>query len=149
MAGLSFAAIASIASTAVSVASSVEAGKSADRRAQFEAEQLEDNAKASNAMAQREAIEERRRVRLAQSRVQALAGGSGLDAGIVDLDSDLEEEGEYRAMTALYDGGQRATSYSNQASATRYEGKQAKRAAAMKAAGTALSSASSMYSKYG
>lgn len=137
------------AGTVLSAVSSVQQGKAAETQAKYEAAQMERNAISEGASAQRAAIEQRRSARLAQSRVQALAGGSGMDAGVVDIMEDLEGEGEYRAMTALYEGKNRAAGLGSQAAATRYSGKQAKTAGMIRGAGSLLSSGSSLYEKYG
>jgi hypothetical protein len=81
--------------------------KVAERRAQ----QLEIEAGQERATSQREASEERRQVRFAQSRAQAVAAASGagaLDPSTLDVIGDLEGEAEYRALTRLYEGENRA-----------------------------------------
>jgi len=143
-----------LAGTVLSTVSAVSQGRAANKQAQFEAEQMERNALSERASAQRAAMEERRKSRIMQSRVQALAGGSGMDPGVVNLMENLEGEGEYRALTARYEGEIRARGLTNQAAATRYSGSQAQTAGLLRGAGSLLSGASilsggtSLYEKY-
>lgn len=137
------------AGTVLSAASSVAQANSAKKSSEFKAKQLEQNAKAANASAQRQAIEERRQATLASSRLQNLAQGGNSDPTIINLHEDIAGEGEYRALTALYEGSQEAAGLSNQASAAIYSGKAAQRAGYLDAASTVMSSSSSLYDKYG
>jgi len=90
-----------------------------------EASQYEEQALEETAAAQRAAQEEKRRSRVLQSRAMAVAGASGggvSDPTIVDIVSDLEGEGAYRAALATYEGDQRSRNLRNAASAARWEG---------------------------
>jgi hypothetical protein len=115
------------------------------------------------AQAQRVAIEERRRGTLAQSRALAVAGASGAGASdptVVDLTSNLAGEGEYNALTALYNGESRAVVIENdstansweadvQAASLRAQGRAAKTAGIVGGIGTALKGATSWFADYG
>ena len=73
--------------------------------------QFEQQAGQERAASQREAAAARRRKRLAQSTLQARAAASGagaLDPTVLDLEGDIEEEGEFQALSALFEGESRA-----------------------------------------
>jgi hypothetical protein len=131
------------ASTVMSAVSSQQQGAAADRAATFRAEQLEQAAGQERAGAQRAAMEQRRQGRLALSRLQAIAGGGGLDPTVVTLAGRLAGEGEYRALSALYEGEERALGMEMQGEAARYEGRLARRAGNMRALSSVVSFAGS------
>ena len=93
----------------------------ADRRAQ----QLEQQAGQERAASQRAAAQERRRLRRAQSRLQAVAGASGagaLDPTVLDLEGDLAAEGEFRALSRLFEGESEARNLEYGATLERHGG---------------------------
>lgn len=137
-----------IASTVVSAGGAVMQGRAAEKSANFQAAQMEQNAGQARAAAQREAAEQRRQARLTQSRLQALAGGGGGDVSVVKLAADIAGEGELRALTSLYEGEESALGMETAAGARRFEGKQAKRAANLSAFGTVLGDANKLHRKY-
>ena len=168
------AAAAMVASTVLSVASSIGQGKaqadaakaearSTQQVAQYNATQLRQQAGQERATAQRAAIEQRRRGRLARSRAVNLAGASGAgvdDPTVVNILGDLAGEGEYNALAELYSGEETAKGLEAQAaaglaegdmmaSAARIRGRAARRAGSIDATGTELSSGSSFFDKYG
>lgn len=90
-----------------------------------EALEFERRAGESRATSQREGIEERRQARLATSRTQAVAAASG--AGAADPDvvrriADIEGEGEYNFLRALYEGETASAQDIRQAEVTRKAG---------------------------
>lgn len=118
-----------------------------------EARQLDTQAGLERASSQRESIEERRQSRLLSSRGLAVAAGSGGgadDPTVVNLLANIEGEGEYRALTALYNGDQRALGLEGEAKARRKEAKNVKTAGLINAASTLIGAASSksMYDRY-
>jgi hypothetical protein len=138
----------------MSVVGSLNQGKAAQQAANYKAQQMEVNAGQERAASQRAAIEQQRKSRLIQSRAQAVGASSGsvLDPSTVNIMSGLAEEGELGALTALYQGESRARGYESEASISRYEGKQAKKAGQMAAFGAGLSGLAalgSFYGKYG
>lgn len=153
MSGISAATVAtyaSIATAAIGAYSAYAQGEAAKNAADFEAKQMERNASEARAVAQREAVEQRRRATLAQSRALAVASASGagaLDNTLVDLIGDIGAEGELNSRSALYSGESRASGMETSASARRFEGSQTQRAGQMKAFSTLLSSGSSLYGK--
>jgi hypothetical protein len=129
-----------------------EAGDAAKADAYNQAAQLDDEANASKADAQRQAIDERRMAARASSRALAVSAASGagaLDPSVATITSNIEGEGEYRALSRLYNGDAEASNLQQQAAATRNMGNAKKTASRYAATSTILSSGSDLYSKYG
>ena len=145
--GMSLSTILSAGGTAVSAIGAIQQGKSQQASANYQAAQLEAAGKAEQAASQREAEEERRQKRLMQSRARAVgaASGGGID---LELAGDIEEEGEYRALTALWEGTEAAKGRRAQAAASRFEGRQARKAGFLRAGRTILGGGASLYEKY-
>ncbi|KKN80686.1 hypothetical protein LCGC14_0327780 [marine sediment metagenome] len=133
----------------------------ANRQAQV----MEQQAGQERAVSQRAAQEERRRGRFVSSRVQALSAASGagaLDPTIVGILGDIGTEEETRALTALYEGEERARGLEYGATLERaggagalFAGQAARRAgrsaaarSRLSAAGTLLEGGSSLFAKY-
>lgn len=117
-----------------------------------EASQLGYLAGQDRASSQRSAYEERRNARLLQSRALAVAGASGggvSDPTVVNLMARLSGEGEYRALTALYEGEEQARQREAEAKARRKEAKSTKTAGYLSAAGSVLQGASTLYTRFG
>lgn len=138
------------------------AGEAQQRMAEHEAKQLEVKAGQERAFSQRRMLDQRRKTDLAQSRLLALSaagGGGALDPGILDLAEDIEAEGEFRALTALAEGEERARGLTSGAGARRTEGEVSRQVGRSRqsgytlgAAGTLLEGATrsySLYDKYG
>ncbi len=132
-----------LASTVLGFAGQWKEGNEAKAAANFRASQLEQQAGQSRAAAQREAIEKRRQANLAGSRLQALAGGDA-----VELAVGIAGEGEYRALSSLYEGENRAVGLEQAAEAERYSGSQRQRSARFGAITGALGKGATMYDKY-
>lgn len=136
------------ASTALSAVGKAKAGISAKRAAYKEAAQLDARAKTTRASATRDAIEQRRQAQLLESRALAVAaagGGGASDQNVTKTISDIAGEGEYRALTDMYNGNESALGDEAQAEATRSAGRQAKTAGWLGAATTVLDGASKMW----
>ena len=113
-----------------------------------QASQYNDMAGNTRGTSQREASEQRRRARLAASRglaVAAASGGGASDPTVVNMMADLAGEGEFRALSAMYEGETQARQYEAEANARRKEAKNVKRAGLFKAGSTILSSASKAF----
>lgn len=124
--------------------------KAADLRLQ--AAQLETQAGLKRATSQREAIDQKRQARLAFSRglaVAAASGGGADDPTVVNTLAGIEGEGEYRALTALYNGEETARGMEAEAAAARRGASSVKKAGILGAAGTVLSAGASMFDRYG
>lgn len=139
------------ASAVIGVGTTLMAGKQQDAIAKFEAGQMEANAKAERAASQREAANERKRSDYLQSRAKALAASSGAGASdptIENIIAGLDAEGEYRALSALYNGEQAAEGMDLGAKVRRIEGSNARSTSRYRAANTLMSSGASLYEKY-
>jgi hypothetical protein len=127
-------------------------GKLAQKAAESEAGQLESIAGQTRAASQREMANRRRSARYAQSRALAVAAASGAGASdptVSNLISELEGEGEYGALAAMYEGEERARSLEFGATTARRYGKAVMGASALSAGSTLLGGANSWYDKYG
>lgn len=130
------------------VGSTLMAGKQQNYLARLEAGQMVANAKAERAASQRVADDERKRSDYLQSRATALAassGGAANDPTIENIIAGLDSEGEYRALSALYNGEQAAQGMEMGAGVRRIEGKNAVRASKLQAANTLMSMGSSLF----
>jgi len=140
------------AGTIFSAYSQQQGGKDQQRLANFQADQLDRNAGQSLAASQRNAFQERRQARLVSSRAQALAAASGAgatDPTVLNIQGDIAKQGEYNALTALYNGDVQAQDQRFAAQARRTSGAMEKSAADTQALSTVLSGAASLYDRYG
>lgn len=116
-----------------------------ERGASIDEKRLRRMAGNERATAQRSAAEERRAARLMESRARAVAAKSGAgatDPTVLNIMGDLSAEGEYRALSRMYEGETAAQSLE-------LEGKERKRAERGRSVATILSSAATFASKYG
>ncbi len=106
-------------------------GKARQAEAEVAARQEEALALQDRAAAQRKFLGEQRKSDIAMSRARALAakGGGGIDLAAADVMSVLAAEGGYREDLAMYEGENAVLRRKDRATALRYEGLQAKRAA--------------------
>ena len=134
--------------TIVSTLGAIQSGKAQNAAAEYQAQQLDAQGKTERAVSQREAQEERRQKELAISRARVVGAASagGQDLALL---GDIEEDGELRALSALWQGEEAAKGRKNQAAATRFEGKQAKKAGLIKGLGTLMDGGASFYENYG
>lgn len=146
--GASFGQVLAAGGSAISAAGSIAAGKSQAAAAEFQARQLEEQAKAERASASLEAENEAKQKKLVLSRARAVAAASGGGQDI-NLLGDIEEEGTYRQMLAVWGGEERAKGRRAQAAASRYEGRQYKRAGFLEGAKTILGGGVSFLERYG
>ena len=166
MASMGMAGWMSLAGGLVQLAGSVEgarasrtAGARAQVAAEFNANELERQAGISIAIAQRQALEEKRQGDIAASRALAVAAASGAgvsDPTIVRLLTSAKGEGAYRAEVALYEGEERARQLRIAAmserlggSAALEEGIDRARAYNLQGLGTIARTGGSLYAKYG
>lgn len=134
--------------TAISTVGQLQAGAAEQQAANFQAAQLTQQAQAERASSQAEAQEERRQkeLRISRARAVAAASGGGQD---FDLLGDLEEDGELRALTALWEGEERARGRKLQAASARQTGRNRKRASIFKTGSTLLQGGASFLDNYG
>lgn len=130
-------------------AGAIAGGNSAYAGAKSTASQLNQLAGQSRATGQRDAIEKRRQAALVNSRLQAVAGGGAGDVGVVNLAADIAGEGEYRALTSLFEGESDAIALENKARVEIAKGKAARTAGYISAIPSLLSAGNSMYDKFG
>lgn len=136
--------IMALAGTAMSAYGSIQQGKAQQEAANFEAAQMEQNAKAVTASGQQGALEQRRQTDIILSRAQAAAGASGfgsVDPDVLKIIGGITETGERNFQTELFNAGTQANQMKAQAGATRYEGEQTRRASQIQAGATVLSGA--------
>jgi hypothetical protein len=96
--------------------------------ANVEADDLNSSAKEQLASGQRGYAVAQRQTQLVQSRAKALAAGSGAGASdptVQNIQADIGREGEYDALTQLYNGESASRALRYQASMTKYAGSQA------------------------
>jgi hypothetical protein len=142
----------------------IAAGDARGAALDYRAAQLDQKAGQELASSQREAVEQRRRQKLVSSRALAVgaAGGGGVDPGLADILGDLAEEGEFRVLTSLYTGEEKAAGLRMQAGADRFEAGESRRAGRLEAQATktaawgqalprfatALTDSKSLFAKY-
>lgn len=139
------------ASAGISAAGSIVGSKAESKALKAEADQLDAQAGRERATSQRAAMEQRRQSRLLASRAIAVgaATGGALDPTVLNIISRLEGEGEYRALSALYEGEEEAIGLENQAAARRREAKNVKKGGLLKAAGTIIGAGSDIVTRAG
>ncbi len=132
----------------VKTVGAIRQGKAAKAAADFQAEQLEAAGLAEQATASVRAGQEKDNAKLVSSRARAVgaAGGGGLD---LELMGDIEAEGQYRSLTALWEGEEARKGRDLQAKAARVEGKNAQTAGYINAAASLIETGESLYDKYG
>lgn len=136
------------AGAAVSAYGTIAQGNANEAMGRLQAAQLRKQALADEAQSQIIASEERKKADYLQSRVQSLAGasGTGMDSpNIVNTMADIDEQGAYNALAALYSGTTSARSKNLAARMAEIEGKSSKRSANMQAGSTILTSAAGWY----
>ncbi len=137
-----------IASAVITGMGQVKQGADADAAGKFSARQEKRNARASVAEGIRGSIEASRqgdRAASDASTAMVASGGVTDDVGAIKTLSKIQDVTDYNALVSIYKGDQRAQTQTLQAKMDRLAGKNAKTSSYTKAAGTALSSASSAY----
>lgn len=140
----------SIGGTILGGASSLGQGQAAKAYGKYQAAQLENNANASNATAQRQSLNDVRKAAYLQSRVKADAAGGGgdtTDSGTQGILSGIDQVGQQDALTDLYNGQERASGDYAQANADVYQGDKQNTAAIYSALGTGVKGFGTILSK--
>lgn len=146
--------------TALSAAGSAKAGsdsaKAQKADAKFEERQLAVSQNNTMASGERAATEERKQAQLAQSRAIALASGSGAgvsDPTVTNILGKLAGEGEYNALSQLFNAQSESASAQNQINALKVgasaTANATRTAGLLRGIGTAGNGAGSFLSKYG
>lgn len=116
-----------------------QGGEIAERIAEVQAKQLDQNAGTTRAQAQRQAFDLKTQTRLALSTLQARASGSGLSATgstPIAIARSIGARGAYLSLTAMANGENTARGLEDQAYATRMSGAAAKYGGELAAYGT-------------
>lgn len=140
-------AILSIASTAVSAAGAIMQGNQANAAAQAEADAMEQQQKAEQQAAAFEAAQEQRKQSYAQANARAQIGASGVGFQGSPTAVLVANAGQGQLdLEAIRYGSQlRQNTLGTQAELTRMQGKQARTAGFLNAAGSVIGGASKMY----
>ena len=140
------------AATVVSTVGVVQQGVEQRHQADVAAMNLRNQANADAAAGERQSIQDRRQASYLVSRGQALAAASGAgatDPTVLSVLGQISGEGEYHALTSLYEGGTRSQNLSSQATATSSEGRAAEQAGRLKGISTLLTGGTTLATKYG
>lgn len=125
--------------TALAAGGTIYQGMATNAAAKSQAASLKARGDEELAAATRRAASARREARLAQSRAAAIAGASGAgvtDPTVTDIMSDLENEGQYNALSALYEGRTKRANYRTEAKIAKQEGRSALMASYLNAGST-------------
>ncbi len=127
------------------------AGEAQKNQANFEANQMQQNANNEQAAAEEKVVQQNKETAYVMSNAQAAAaasGGSATDPSVITNMKTIAGEGRFRALTDMYEGNAQAQAMRTQADATRISGDNAARAGNMAAIGKGFQGASSLYNKY-
>lgn len=145
--------IAALAGTAITAYGTVRSGQAANAAAQFQATQLEQQAKEEKAAAQRGVLDQRKKTNFLLSRQQAVAAGSGFSASdptVSNLAGGIAQEGEYQAGMITYGAEQRARGLNLEAASARATGRAQQTGSYLSAAGQIASGiGNAFFMKYG
>ena len=138
-----------VASTAATIGGTIMQASAAADQAEYEAAVQRNNAVLQKqraneqaALSQRDAISQERRTQLLQSRSRALAASSGTLATSptqVDIESEIDAQGGYNALSSLYDGLAKARASNYQAEIDLFSAKRTQASIPMVVGGTLLS----------
>lgn len=139
--------------TGLTAAGTIYSGRQAAAAGEFEAKQLKAKGEDERAIANRRSMEARRNAQRLAGRARAVAGASGgtvSDPSVTSILANIEREGEYNALAEMYRGQTNQATLNTQANAAKLEGKQARTASYLDAAGTIYSglTRSSRYRNY-
>ena len=141
-----------VGGTAISAIGANEQGKAAKTEADYEANQLNQNANNQMASAEQKAEEQNLQTKyvLSNAAANAAAGGGAVtDPTVTTNMMTIAGRGQYRALTDLYQGQAAAQADTNKANADIFGGQQGQAAGQTKMYSTILGGASSLYDKYG
>lgn len=136
-----------------------DAGRAQQLQAEYQAQQLEQNAGQDIATGQRAAAEQLRQARLLQSRALAVAaasGGGAMDPSVLNIIGGIDMEGKLAADIEMYNAKESARGKKDDARALRYTGqeyaaagKETKRASRLTALTTVLGGAQGFKNAWG
>lgn len=131
--------------------SQYQAGREAQKAANFQADQLRVNAGQAKASAQREAWSVQREADYVASKALAIAaasGGGASDPTVINLMARNAQEMAYRQQLALYEGDDQARAMRMKADATEYGGKLSRRQATESAMASGFGAGTSLLKGY-
>lgn len=128
------------ASSLLSAGGKVMEGNAKNKASIAEQAQLEKQAKRVQGVGSREAQEQIRKADIVAGDATAIraAGGGAMDAGSIERIAKIESEGNYNALSALYDADQEASQLREQGKVVRASGKRAKTSGFISGAGSIL-----------
>lgn len=141
----------SIASSVMSAVSASQQGDEADAIGQYKATLAQQDANNAAATGERNMIAQEKQNSVNVSNGVAASAGAGT-AGSASEFSNLDiinDQGQYKAMTAMYDGSSRAQAFGNSAAADIFQGQVADNADQTKANTDLINGGVSLLSKYG
>ncbi len=118
--------VASVAGGAIKASNTLQAARARQQALDHQAEQARQKAGQERATSQREAFEQRRKARILESKALALAAASGAGAGdptVENILGDIGAEGEFRALSELFVGEERARGLETRADLLNFEGR--------------------------
>ena len=133
-----------LAATAFSVAGKVQQGRAAKKAGDAEAAQLEENARLARQEGKTRAEEEQRQTARLMSDISAAQGGSGFAASDAQAARQVARAagaGKYNELSILYQSETEARGLERGARTAKKQGRYARNAAYMSAAGTAIGGA--------
>lgn len=125
----------------------IQFGMQAQQAAEFQADQLAQNANTAAAAGQRRAADVDRTSKIMASNALATAaasGGGASDPGVVNIIANVAAEGAYRKAVALYEGDDKARALNLAADTKQYEGKAAKANSILPAAASVFRAGSTL-----
>lgn len=140
--------IVTVAASGLQMMGTIAQGNASRAMADNQAAQLRQQAGETRASSQRAAMEERRKGIYASSRAQALQAAGGADPEsktAITNEANLTGAGEYGALTAMFNGEERARSLEMGASNKMIEGQQAHQAGVISGISTFGKTIGSMY----
>ena len=140
-----------VASTAIGAAGQMQAGQNAEAMGRYQNLEYQQQAETATATGQRSMLEERRKVGLVQSTLQARAAGDGGTAtapSTLNVSGQIAKRGEYNALMDLSQGENQAAGLTNMGSAAKYGGQIANEGDMYSAAGTIAGGAGSLAQTY-
>jgi len=153
MSGLeTIAMIAGLVGTGIQTLGTIQAGREAEARFQYESKVAQQQADEAQAAAQRDAAARRREGQFLLSRQRAAIAGSGgslEDASVIKLMGDTAGEVDLAAQTDMYRGEQQAKGYNDAARVAEINAKNAMNAAYLSAGANMFSGVSNMYARFG
>jgi len=141
-----------LAGSAISAKGTIAAGKAEQQVANYQAAQAEVKGKEERAAAQRDAMQYKRQMQLALSKLQNNAAASGFaatDEGTMDIAEEIAKYGTLQQQIAQYGGKSRQKGYQAQAQGLRLSGQAARQGAGYGATGTILAGAGNAIGGFG